>query len=126
MNNANACFYLSGMHISGVESSADNTIETEDTDKKSSTDKTKVKFPSTSVSKMDLVVVKDMQKAFTFAYKACELKNMYACANLSQMFARGDGTEKDDEKAAKFKKMALEMQDEIKNNKSQMVFQQTA
>lgn len=65
-----------------------------------------------------------MQKAFTFAYKACELRNMYACANLSQMYSRGEGTEKSEEKAEKFKKMALDMQDEVKNNKSHLAFQQ--
>ena len=37
-----------------------------------------------------------MEKAFEFAKKACDLKNMYACANLSQMYSRGEGTPKDE------------------------------
>lgn len=90
MNNATACFYLSGMHISGVQ----NQME------------------------------KDMKKAFDFAYKACKLRNMYACANLSQMYARGDGTEKSPEKAAEYKKMAVEMQNEVKKQQQTLGFQQ--
>lgn len=63
----------------------------------------------------DYVVTQDMEKAFNFAYKACELKNIYACANLSQMYSRGDGTEKNAEKADKFKKIALEMQSDVQH-----------
>ncbi|XP_055685267.1 cytochrome c oxidase assembly factor 7 homolog [Lutzomyia longipalpis] len=100
MNNATACFYLSGMHISGVQTQADATAKTG-------------KF----------IIAKDMKRAFEYAYKACELKNMYACANLSQMYARGDGIEKNEERAEKYKKMALEMQDEVKQQAS-LEFQQ--
>lgn len=107
MNNGTACFYLSGMHISGVL-------------KKESAS---AKEP-TSTNKDDYVVQKDMQKAFEFAYKACDLKNMYACANLSQMYKRGDGTEKDEKKADQFKKKALEMQDELKKEHTELKFQQ--
>lgn len=31
---------------------------------------------------------KDMFKAFEFAEKACHLGNVYACANLSQMYKK--------------------------------------
>lgn len=121
LNNANACFYLSGMHISGVQSSAPPVAATTQPDvgrKSSSGSKAVPASARTIVPSADGVIVKDMQKAFTFAYKACELRNMYACANLSQMYSRGEGTEKSEEKAEKFKKMALDMQDEVKNNKS--------
>lgn len=101
MNNATACFYLSGMHISGVQKNLNETSKSK-----------------------DFLIEKDMKKAFNYAYKACELKNMYACANLSQMYARGDGTEKNEEKAEKFKKQALEMQDELKKQQPQLGFQQ--
>lgn len=104
MNNATACFYLSGMHISGVQNSIDEK----------------------PAGKEEFVVQKDMKKAFDFAYKACELKNMFACANLSQMYARGDGTDKSEESAAKFKKIALEMQDDLKNQQATLGFQQGA
>lgn len=112
MNNATACFYLSGMFISGVQLNSE------------------ISHPPTTASSSvpakskEFLVEKDMKKAFQFAYKACELKNMYACANLSQMYARGDGTEKNEEKAEKFKKQALEMQDEIKKQQPTLGFQQ--
>uniref|UniRef100_A0A0K8TQY0 Putative sel1 repeat-containing protein 1 n=1 Tax=Tabanus bromius TaxID=304241 RepID=A0A0K8TQY0_TABBR len=105
MNNATACFHLSGMHISGVQRQPDGTMSGEN-------------------SGNEYIIHKDMKKAFDFAYKACELKNMYACANLSQMYARGDGTERNEEKAEKFKKMALEMQDELKKQQASIGFQQ--
>lgn len=126
LNNANACFYLSGMHISGVQSPSASVSVSPDAGRKSSSG-THVGQSGTTVavsSSGDGAIAKDMQKAFTFAYKACELRNMYACANLSQMYSRGEGTEKSEEKAEKFKKMALDMQDEVKNNKSQLAFQQ--
>lgn len=110
MNNATACFYLSGMHISGVQKSGEKTHLTTPN--------------ATKLPAADFFIEKDMKKAFDFAYKACELKNMYACANLSQMYARGDGTEKNSEKADKFKKIALEMQDEVKKQQPQLEFQQ--
>lgn len=103
MNNATACFYLSGMHISGVQKNSETT---------------------SLAPTGEFLIAKDMKKAFEFAYKACELRNMYACANLSQMYARGDGTEKNEEKAEKFKKMALEMQDEVKKQQATLGFQQ--
>jgi cytochrome c oxidase assembly factor 7 len=111
MNNSTACFYLSGMFISGV---------------------TKASIPISpnapvkpeTVDKDGYLIAKDMGKAFNYAYKACELKNMYACANLSQMYARGEGTEKSPEKSEKFKKLAVEMQDEVKKQQPQLGFQQ--
>lgn len=111
MNNATACFYLSGLHISGVNAKADNQLPIS----KGSTSESDTK---------DYIIPKNMEKAFNFAYKACELRNMYACANLSQMYARGDGTEKNEEKAAKFKAIAIEMQDELKKQQQTLGFQQ--
>lgn len=112
MNNATACFYLSGMHISGVQKKPEDGIS--------------VPSPSSgkSLKDSDFIVLKDMKKAFQFAYKACELRNMYACANLSQMYARGDGIEKNEKEAEKYKKMALEMQDEVKKQQETLSFQQ--
>uniref|UniRef100_A0A1A9ZGM6 Cytochrome c oxidase assembly factor 7 homolog n=1 Tax=Glossina pallidipes TaxID=7398 RepID=A0A1A9ZGM6_GLOPL len=111
MNNATACFYLSGMHISGVQ-------------KKPEEYNAQAKTDPTSQNSGEYIVEKDMKKAFEFAYKACELRNMYACANLSQMYARGDGIEKNEVEAEKYKKMALEMQDEIKKQQQTLSFQQ--
>lgn len=117
MNNGNACFYLSGMHISGAEgpiSSQSNEPLISSTEPKTTTSVAKTK---------DFVVEKDMAKAFTFTYKACELNNMYACANLSQMYARGEGTDKNHEKAEIYKKKAIKLQEDLKNSK-QLMFQQ--
>lgn len=109
MNNATACFYLSGMHISGIE--------------KADVEANVPAKLQRDIESPEYIVAKDMEKAFTFAYKACELKNMYACANLSQMYARGEGTKQNDEKAEKYKKIALAMQDEFKAQKT-LQFQQ--
>uniref|UniRef100_A0A182X7V3 Cytochrome c oxidase assembly factor 7 homolog n=1 Tax=Anopheles quadriannulatus TaxID=34691 RepID=A0A182X7V3_ANOQN len=122
MNNAGACFYLSGMYISGVL-------------KEEYQQQQQQQQAAAAVKKVDpaaapeqrppgaYVVERNMEKAFEFAYKACELRNMYACANLSQMYAKGDGTARDEKKAEKYKKLALEMQDEVKKQQ-QLTFQQ--
>lgn len=102
LNNGTACFYLSGMYISGVHKNDDAKKATSD----------------------DYIVVKDMKKAFEFATKACELDNIYACANLSQMYMKGDGTEKNEKKAEMFKKKALEMQEALKKQQAELKFQQ--
>lgn len=121
MNNGDACFYLSGMHISGAAGPiAKKEPKTEQVI--SSTDKVKTR-PITKPN--DFVVEKNMEKAFTFTYKACELKNVYACANLSNMYARGEGTDKNADKAEKFRKKAIELQEEMKNSKH-VQFQQTS
>lgn len=119
MNNGNACFYLSGMHISGAE----GPIASKETKPLISSTETSTKKPVKIPN--EFIVAKDMEKAFTFTYKACELNNMYACANLSQMYARGEGTAKNSEKAETFKKKAIELQDEVKNSKP-LVFQQSS
>ncbi|KAH8396006.1 hypothetical protein KR222_001498 [Zaprionus bogoriensis] len=111
MNNATACFYLSGMHISGVQKKPEDGASV-------------TAPPVKNLKDSDYIVLKDMKKAFQFAYKACELRNMYACANLSQMYARGDGTEKNEKEAEKYKKLALEMQDEVKKQQETLTFQQ--
>lgn len=111
MDNGNACFYLSSIMLSGAEA-PEAPKPKEDKPFLSSTNKAKaVTKPN------DFVVPPDMEKAFKFTYKACELKNIYACANLSNMYARGDGTEKNPEKAEIFKRKALELQNEGKDNK---------
>lgn len=114
MNNATACFYLSGLHISGVDTSAEAAKPPGHTPA----------VTTTTTASGTFVIEKDMKKAFGFAYKACELKNMYACANLSQMYARGEGTEKNEYNAEKYRKLAVEMQDELKKPQAQLGFQQ--
>lgn len=118
MNNGDACFHLSAMLISGAEG------PTTSKDAKSKISST---IPSSSkpIKSEDFVVLKDMEKAFSLAYKACELKNMYACANLSQMYARGEGTKVDADKAEQFRKKAIQIQGEAKTSR-QVMFQQTS
>ncbi|KAH8399819.1 hypothetical protein KR215_003237 [Drosophila sulfurigaster] len=119
MNNATACFYLSGMHISGVQKKPEDAAAATST-----TTTAAAGGKAAGVKDTDYIVLKDMKKAFQFAYKACELRNMYACANLSQMYARGDGIEKNEKEAEKYKKLALEMQDEVKKQQETLGFQQ--
>lgn len=99
LDSGTACFYLSGMYISGVSKSLER-------------------------DEKEYVIPKDMEKAFMYAQKACELKNMYACANLSQMYKNGDGTAKNPTLAEKYKKLAIEMQEELKTQKATLNFQQ--
>lgn len=58
-----ACFYLSGLYISGLKKKNGDSYE----------------------------VQKDMAKAFEYATHSCRLGNMYSCANVSQMYAKGEG-----------------------------------
>ncbi|KAK8723157.1 hypothetical protein OTU49_011868 [Cherax quadricarinatus] len=66
---------------------------------------------------------KDMSKAFSYSLKACELGNMYACANISQMYHKGDGVEKNEEKSKEYKEKALDMQKQLKEQ-MEIQFQQ--
>lgn len=134
MNNATACFYLSGLHIAGVETkestptaaSAEKRygISSSPGQQSTASQQAPTSAAPAATAAKDFIVAKDMVKAFGFAYKACELKNMYACANLSQMYARGEGTAKDEQNAEKYRKLALEMQDEVKQQHGQLQFQQ--
>ncbi|CAH0548956.1 unnamed protein product [Brassicogethes aeneus] len=98
--NANACYYLSGMYIAGVR-----------------------KKPEKDSKVVDFVIQKNMQKAFMYAMDGCNLGNMYSCANLSQMYAKGDGVEKSKELADRYKKLAIDMQKEVENAKT-LTFQE--
>lgn len=57
----NACYDLASMYIKGVR------------------------------RKEKLQLSKDMKKAFNYAERGCLAGNIYCCANLSQMYKRGDG-----------------------------------
>lgn len=73
---SNACYYLSGLYIAGVGKQKLNKANEKESKESDS------KLPS---------VPRDMKQAFKFAFKGCELGNMYSCANVSQMYAKGDG-----------------------------------
>uniref|UniRef100_A0A6M2DMN9 Putative cytochrome c oxidase assembly factor 7 protein rhagoletis zephyria n=1 Tax=Xenopsylla cheopis TaxID=163159 RepID=A0A6M2DMN9_XENCH len=106
--NAHACYYISGLYMTGYDSSQINKKAAEK------------EFKNIANFKL----LKDMKKAFEFSEKACALRNIYACANLSQMYRRGDGVPKNDELADKYKKLTLDMQDELKKDQPELRFQQ--
>lgn len=62
-------------------------------------------------------IPKNMQCSFEHAVKACELKNIYACANISLMYKKGDGVQKNDELSEKYKAKTIEIQNELKQQK---------
>ncbi|XP_049836960.1 cytochrome c oxidase assembly factor 7 homolog [Schistocerca gregaria] len=68
-------------------------------------------------------IEKDMAKAYSFSLKACDLGSMQACANVSQMYRRGDGVDKNEDLAEKYKKKALELQQQT-FKQQQLEFQQ--
>ncbi|XP_056648515.1 cytochrome c oxidase assembly factor 7 homolog [Diorhabda carinulata] len=104
--NGNACYYLSGMYIVGVK---------------------KDNLPGSLFQKdynpEEYLVQKNMKRAFEFALKGCDMGNMYSCANLSQMYAKGDGVEKNEKLAEKYKTKAMEMQKDAQSNKT-LTFQE--
>lgn len=103
--NANACYYLSGMYIVGIK-------------KDSPSEKT-----NNTTADLEFQIPKDMKKAYEYALEGCNLGNIYSCANLSQMYSKGDGVEKSAELSEKYKKIALEMQKEIQSAQS-LTFQE--
>ncbi|ENN71654.1 cytochrome c oxidase assembly factor 7 homolog [Dendroctonus ponderosae] len=99
--NGMACYYLSGLYIAGAKNG--NKIGEKD-------------------AKSEYDVPKNMEKAFKFALEGCNLGNMYSCANLSQMYAKGDGVAKNEELAKKYKAMALDMQHEVTKHSETLKF----
>ncbi|XP_015118822.1 cytochrome c oxidase assembly factor 7 homolog [Diachasma alloeum] len=65
---------------------------------------------------------------FTEAYKlsliSCEMGNPFACANVAQMHARGDGVQKNQEIAEVFKERATILHKELSELQRQLQFQQ--
>lgn len=117
--NANSCYYLSGMYIKGV------------------------KKPNSDDKKGDYEVPINMKSAHKFALEGCNLGNVYCCANLSQMYSKGDGkldyeiicnwwlnsifvvgVEKNEELAEKYKKLSLEIQSQMLETNKTLTFQQ--
>lgn len=66
---------------------------------------------------------KNLQKAYKLSLKCCENGNPYACANIAQMHARGEGVEKNKELADTFRKRAVELENDMKSNRG-IQFQQ--
>lgn len=62
----------------------------------------------------DQVIKQDMTKAFEYSKKACDLNHIGACANLSLMYNKGDGVEKNIEMSEKIQNKVKELQQEQK------------
>ena len=58
---------------------------------------------------------KDFSKAFKYGIKGCELDNLESCNNLSQMYALGMGTPKDEGLAKKYRNKSIDMMEQIRN-----------
>lgn len=89
-----ACHYLCGMYLSGVPRDV-SQYNPHQPDKNKN---------------IDYLIKPDMKQAFQFAKKACELGNMYACANVSIMYKKGDGVEKNEEESKKYFTVAQQLQ----------------
>lgn len=70
------------------------------------------------------IIDKDYKEAYKLSLKSCELRNPYACSNLAQMHARGEGAQKNPALAETFKKRASELYDEMKNLQTELKFHQ--
>ncbi|CAG0917526.1 unnamed protein product [Notodromas monacha] len=66
----------------------------------------------------------DMTRAFQYSLRACELGNVFACANTSQMYSRGDGVEKNEQKATEFKAKAEDLHKQLTGKTPGIEFQQ--
>lgn len=58
-------------------------------------------------------VQKNMEKAFEFSKKACSLNHMYACANLSMMYEKGEGTKVNKDLAKKFRQIVIDAKNQV-------------
>lgn len=106
-NDPMACHYLSGMYLTGVPKNvADYNPHRPDKN-----------------ANIEYLIKSDKTQAFKFAQKACELGNMYACANVSMMYKRGDGVEKNADESKKFFELAQALQKAQETTK-ELKFQQ--
>lgn len=102
-----ACHYLSGMYLTGVPK---NVAEYNPHNPEKNKD-------------INYLIKSDMKQAFHFAKKACELGNMYACANVSIMYKKGDGVEKNEEESKRYFKIAQSIQ-KVNETTKEIQFQQ--
>lgn len=72
---------------------------------------------------IDYLIKPDMKQAFEFAMKACECGNMFGCANVSMMYKKGDGVEKNEAESKRFFQIATELQKAHETTK-ELKFQQ--
>lgn len=61
-------------------------------------------------------IPKNSERAFRLSEKACALGDARSCANVSIMYSRGEGVMRSEERAAEYKKAALDIRDQNKGN----------
>ncbi|XP_053598457.1 cytochrome c oxidase assembly factor 7 homolog isoform X1 [Microplitis demolitor] len=66
----------------------------------------------------------NLTEAYKLSIKSCEAGNPYACANLSQMHARGEGAEKNESLAEAFRERSVVLHRELKKAQKQIEFGQ--
>lgn len=89
-----ACHYLCGMYLTGVPKNIKEFNPHKPEKNKN----------------IDYLIKPDMKQAFNFALKGCELGHMYACANVSMMYKKGDGVEKNPEESKRYFQIAQALQ----------------
>lgn len=67
-------------------------------------------------------VEKNFKEAYKLSLRSCELGNPYACANVAQMHARGDGVERNLDIAETFRKRAETLHKELTQQQKQIKF----
>lgn len=72
---------------------------------------------------IDYLIKRDMKQAFQFAKRSCELGNMFACANVSMMYKKGDGVEQNTDESKRYFEIAQNLQKAHETTK-ELKFQQ--
>lgn len=102
-----ACHYLAGMYLTGVP-------------------KNPTEYNPHNPEKnknLDYLIKPDPKQAFGFAKKGCENGNIFACANVSLMYKKGEGVKQDLEQSKRYFKLAETLQKADETTK-QLKFQQ--
>jgi len=66
------------------------------------------------------VCEKDMTEAFKYSKKACELGNMAGCNNVSMMYAKGEGVDKDPVASKEYGYIAAEMMAQLRQEQARI------
>jgi len=67
---------------------------------------------------------KNMETAFRYSLKACELGSMGGCTNVSIMYSKGEGVEKNPEAAKEYSNIVGEMMNQLRAEQEQLKFGQ--
>ncbi|XP_046972628.1 cytochrome c oxidase assembly factor 7 homolog [Vanessa cardui] len=106
-NEAMACHYLAGMYLTGVPKNP-KEYNPHNPEKNAN---------------IDFLIKPDLKQAFQFAKRGCELGNVFACANVSLMYKKGDGVEKNLDESKKYFEIAKSLQNAHETTK-ELKFQQ--